>query len=145
MRLLTLLRFVSTMLLSLEPTVQAKKLSEHLYNAEVPVPSRLVAVSSPRTIRNVPEQQDDSNTTRGFLVEYTLMTANSPDCEPSLVDNFPVRVQYRLITPAEVNLDGSTVTEWRYSPNTPVFMQGENCLFMYVVLDLVIPFQRYHN
>ena len=126
MRLLTLLRFVSTMLLSLESTVQAKKLSEHLYNAGVPVPSRLVAVSSPRTIRNVPERQDDSNTTRGFLVEYTLITANSPDCEPSLVDNFPVRVQYRLITPE----DDSTVTEWTDSPNTPVLMQGENCLCM---------------
>ena len=57
-----------------------------------------------------------SNTT-GFILEYTLTIANSPDCEPSLVDNFPVRVQYRTIVSGS---DGDTsVSEWTDSPNVP--------------------------
>ena len=41
--------------------------------------------------RNVPP--------RLSTIEYTLMTLNSPDCESSLADNFPVRVQYRELSP----------------------------------------------
>ena len=137
MNLLTLLHFVWTMLLSLQLTIQAKKLSD-LYNAAVPMPSGRTV--SPRTVRNAPPQppEDDLNTTRGFLVEYTLTTANSPDCDRSLVDNFPVRVQYRVLTyPSESVMNGDSlvddqpgnVTEWKGSPNTPALMQGENCLF----------------
>ena len=65
-----------------------------------------------RTARN--SQVPRSNTT-GFILKYALITANSPDCEPSLVDNFPVGVQYRTISGS----DG--VSEWMdlYSPNMP--------------------------
>ena len=56
----------------------------------------------------------------GFTVDYTLTTVNSPDCESSLVDNFPVRVQYRTIIGADDGGQSNTsVSEWMDSPNTP--------------------------
>jgi hypothetical protein len=60
--------------------------------------------------------------TTGFTVEYTLIIANSPDCERSLVDNFPVRVQYRTIITGDdggTNNNGTSVSEWMDSPNMP--------------------------
>ena len=60
---------------------------------------------------NVGADHSETNTT-GFTVEYTLIIANSPDCEPSLVDNYPVRVQYREI----IGGDGG---QWMDSPNMP--------------------------
>ena len=69
------------------------------------------------TQRNV-DANHPATSTAGFTVEYTLITANSPDCEPSLVDKFPVRVQYRTISG---NGDGgqsyNSVSEWMDSPN----------------------------
>lgn len=49
----------------------------------------------------------------GFIFAYTLMTVNSPDCGPSLVDNFPVRVQYRTIRDSD-----TSVSKWMDSPGT---------------------------
>ena len=54
--------------------------------------------------------------TTGLTVQYTLITANSPDCEPSLVDNFPVQVQYRTIITGG---DGESVSQWMDSPRMP--------------------------
>ena len=54
--------------------------------------------------------------TTGLTVQYTLIIANSPDCQPSLVDNFPVRVQYRTILTGG---DGERVSEWMDSPTSP--------------------------
>ena len=51
-----------------------------------------------------------------LTVQYTLVIANSPDCEPSLVDNFPVRVQYRTIMTGG---DGERVSQWMDSPRMP--------------------------
>lgn len=72
---------------------------------------------SSRTARNI-QAPLQSNTT-GFTVEYTLITANSPDCEPSLVNNFPVRVQYRAIIGGEGEASSASISEWVDSPNTP--------------------------
>ena len=57
----------------------------------------------------------------GFPVEYTLITANSPDCEPSMVDKFPVRVQYRTIIGDDGGQSNTSVSEWMdsRSPNMP--------------------------
>ena len=58
--------------------------------------------------------------TTGLTVQYTLTLANSPDCELSLVDNFPVRVQYRtIVTGGDGGQNNSGVSEWRDSPNMP--------------------------
>ena len=57
--------------------------------------------------------------TTGFTVEYTLITVNSPDCEPSLVDSFPVRVQYRTISDGDGELSNTSVSEWMDPPNIP--------------------------
>ena len=54
--------------------------------------------------------------TTGLTVQYTMIVANSPDCEPSLVDNFPVRVQYRTIMTGG---DGESVSQWMDSPRMP--------------------------
>ena len=54
--------------------------------------------------------------TTGLTVQYTLIIANSPDCELSLVDNFPVRVQYRTII---IGGDGESVSQWMDSPRMP--------------------------
>ena len=74
-----------------------------------------------RIARNVDvaDEIPQSNMT-GFTVEYTLITANSPDCEPSLIDNFPVRVQYRtIIGSGDGGQSNNGVNEWMDSPNTP--------------------------
>jgi hypothetical protein len=57
--------------------------------------------------------------TTGFTVEYTLIIANSPDC--SLVNNFPLKVQYRtIITGGDGGQNnGVTVSQWMDSPNMP--------------------------
>jgi hypothetical protein len=64
------------------------------------------------------ERQQTPQTT-GFTVEYTLIVANSPDCERSLVDNFPVRVQYRTIITGGDGGTNNNVSEWMDSPNMP--------------------------
>ena len=56
----------------------------------------------------------------GFTVQYTLIIANSPDCEPSPVDNFPVRVQYRtIVTGGDGGQNNNSVSEWMDSTNMP--------------------------
>ena len=58
--------------------------------------------------------------TTGLTVQYTLIVANSPDCEPSLVDNFPVRVQYRtIVTGGDGEQNNNDISEWMDSPNMP--------------------------
>jgi hypothetical protein len=57
--------------------------------------------------------------TTGFTVEYTLIIANSPDCERSLVDSFPVRVQYRTIMTGGDGGKNNSVSQWMDSPNMP--------------------------
>ena len=115
--LLLLSHFISTMLLPLQPTAQAMKLSD------------LHDIATPRlTVRDVPAHTD---TTQGFRVEYTLITANSPDCEPSLVDNFPVKVQYRITSRSSDVLQNNFLNrsaEWMDSPYSPALMPGEKCL-----------------
>ena len=75
-----------------------------------------------RSYRTARNSQDDpqaprSNTT-GFIFKYTLITANSPDCDSSLVDNFPVRVQYRTIGAGSGGEKSNTsVSQWMDSPN----------------------------
>ena len=142
MKLLTYLsifHFISTTLLSLQPTIQAKKSSD---------PSG--SSFAPRAIRSavppVSPVHDSclNNATRGFRVEYTLVSANSPDCEFSLVDNFPVRVQYRLIQETSNGTDSqsSTVTEWMDPLCTPSVTQGENFIHSKQTV-LVSLFQRH--
>ena len=79
-----------------------------------------------------PRPQPAHNTTEGFLLEYDLITANSPDCEPSLqIDSYPVRIQYRMITYPSVNGNsdvGNTSKEWIDSPYAPTPIPGEKCL-----------------
>ena len=71
------------------------------------------------TRRNVGANHQAKNTA-GFTVEYTLITANSPDCDPSLIDNFPLRVQYRtIIGSGDGGQSNSSVIEWMDSPNMP--------------------------
>ena len=56
----------------------------------------------------------------GLTVQYTLIIANSPDCEPSLIDNFPVRVQYRtIVTGGDGGQNNNSVSEWMDSTNMP--------------------------
>ena len=104
MKLLFLFILQSVSLLHLQPLCEAKTL-----------PSR--------TVRAIPPQQSATDT-RGFSVEYTLITANSPDCEPSLVDNFPVRVQYRKTRPGNGGGNQASTNEWTGSPFAPVPMPG---------------------
>ena len=84
----------------------------------------VLTVSLPLQLR---AQADTTFTTpipqrRGFLIEYTLITANSPDCEPSLADSYSVRVQYRLTHPstrqrnAEAPSNQNRAGPWRDSP-----------------------------
>ena len=61
-----------------------------------------------------------------LIVEYTLVMANSPDCEPSLSDDFPVRVQYRTISDLEVN----AANNWIDSPFKPAFIPGETTILL---------------
>lgn len=61
-----------------------------------------------------------------LIVEYTLVMANSPDCEPSLSDDFPVRVQYRTISDLEVN----AANNWIDSPFQPAFVPGETTILL---------------
>ena len=67
--------------------------------------------------RNVPPplQPPESDVNEGFAADYTLITANSPDCEPGLADNFPVRVQYRTASPSE-----SQFGQWTDSLFAPI-------------------------
>ena len=64
-------------------------------------------------------QNHDVGADHGFIVEYTLITANSPDCVASLVDKFPVRVQYRTIIGDDGGQSNTSVSEWMDSPNLP--------------------------
>ena len=58
--------------------------------------------------------------TTGFTVQYTMTIANSPDCEASLVDNFPVRVQYRtIVAGGDGGQNNNGISEWTDSPNMP--------------------------
>lgn len=127
---LSIFHFVSTALLTLQPTTQAKKLSDSISTSRTALPW-------PRAIRSAPESNPclNSDTTRGFRVEYTLITANSPDCESSLVDNFPVRVQYRMIQRSEGSddqIDGvdqfQPSSKWTDSICTPSYPTGEKFL-----------------
>lgn len=83
-------------------------------------------VSGLRASRTVRSNSDTSHTqspTAGFNVEYTILRADSPDCDPSLADNFPVQVQYRMA--ARANTGGgneATFSEWMVSPIAPTEM-----------------------
>ena len=68
----------------------------------------------------VAEGQPTPQTT-SFRVQYTLIIANSPDCDRStLVDDFPIRVQYRMITTSDDGgQNNNSVSEWMDSPNMP--------------------------
>ena len=77
MRLSQILILLAVLSLSLCKATDARLLKDHHS------PCRLS-----RTARNL---QAESLQT-AITIEYIVITANSPDCEPSLVDNFPVRV-----------------------------------------------------
>ena len=64
----------------------------------------------------VAEEQPTPQTT-GLTVQYTLIIANSPDCEPTLVDNFPVIVQYRTIITGDDGGQNNSVSQWMDSPS----------------------------
>ena len=92
------------------PIMVLHRLSLVLLSLFLSHPQRPLCIAAPQSNRT------------GFTVEYTLATANSPDCEPSLVDNFPVRVQYRTIIGAGDGGQSSiSVSEWMdsMSPNMP--------------------------
>ncbi len=57
----------------------------------------------------------------GFIITYTLIIVNSPDCEPSLIDDFPVRVQYRMISNGDGEQSNTSISEWMgsASPRAP--------------------------
>ena len=125
-----LLILLSVSLLHLQPC-EAKTLPRR---SRVPHPPPTL-----RTVRDVPplpRQPSASDTvTQGFSVKYTLVTANSADCEPSLVNNFPVRVQYRKTSPRNDrdasgsrtnggDLDSTILDNWKDSSYAPVLMPG---------------------
>ena len=64
----------------------------------------------------VAEEQPTPQTT-GLTVQYTMIIANSPDCERSLVDNFPVIVQYRTIMTGGDGGQNNSVSQWMDSPS----------------------------
>lgn len=69
--------------------------------------------TSRRTVRNVNYSTSSAENSRKFRLNYTLLTANSPDCKPSLSDSFPVLVQYRMMLSGESSYDNSsTLREW---------------------------------
>ena len=50
-----------------------------------------------------------------LAVSYTLVTVNSPDCEPSLADDYPVLVQHRRVSPGKGDSAATGVaSEWVY-------------------------------
>ena len=50
-----------------------------------------------------------------LTVSYTLVTVNSPDCEPSLADDYPVVVQHRRVSPGKGDSAATGVaSEWMY-------------------------------
>ena len=73
-----------------------------------------------RSIPHGSKLPQESNMTQGFSIEYTLITANSPDCESSLADNYPVRVQYGVTSGNE----NRSINEWRSSPFVPTLIPG---------------------
>ena len=137
---LSIFPFVSTTLLSLQPTIQAKKSSDLSGSSFAPARPRDTRSAMPP----VSPAHDSclNNATRGSRVEYTLVTANSPDCEVSLVDNFPVRVQYRLIQETSNGADSQSSTKWMDPLCTPSVIPGESFLHSKQTL-LVSLFQRY--
>lgn len=66
---------------------------------------RLIARNAPPLPRTQP-----SSGTVGFNVEYAILTANTPDCEQSLADDFPVVVQYRMTSPSTNDGEWTTST-----------------------------------
>ena len=77
---------------------------------------------TPRVFRRTASSaQPQPPASDGFNVEYTLITVNSPDCESTPIDKFPVRVQYRDTSP------GITPGEWRDPANAS--MPGQECAF----------------
>ena len=125
MKLITFFVILLFVSLALQPFSQAEMLSTY-YSVS--------ASLAQRTIRGVsPRPQPAHNATEGFLLEYNLITANSPDCEPFLqVDSYPVRVQYRMITHPSMNGNSDVRNgseEWIDSPYAPIPMPGENCPF----------------
>ena len=134
---LSIFHFISTTLLFLQPTTQAKKSSDLSGSSFAP--------ARPRATRSAMSPAHDSclnNATRGSRVEYTMVTATSPDCEFSLVDNFPVRVQYRLIQETSNGADSQSSTEWMDPLCTPSVTSGENFIHSKQTV-LVSLFQRY--
>ena len=86
--------------------------------------------SGVRSLRSVRDVSSTASSTNGFLVEYTLLIANSPDCEPSLVDNFPVRVQYRIVTLMEDDNNGSSAGQWK-DLESPTLESGQFAYFVF--------------
>ena len=136
---LSIFHFVSTALLTLQPTTRAKKLSDSISTSRTALPRPRAIRSAPPAPQSDADQESNpclnSDKTRGFRVEYTLITANSPDCESSLVDNFPVRVQYRMIQRSEGSddqIDGvdqfQPSSKWTDSICTPSYPTGEKFL-----------------
>ena len=68
----------------------------------------------------VAEGRPPTAQTIGLTVQYTLIIANSPDCEPSLVDNFPVIVQYRTIITGGDGGKNNSISQWMDSPSPDV-------------------------
>ena len=101
--------------------------------SRLPDRSAKVAMSSSsinsRIVREVSQNQTQ------FSVEYTLLTANSPDCaEPSMVDNFPVRVQYRTVTLMEddngININRGSASQWT-DLESPTLESGQFAFIMF--------------
>ena len=144
MKLLTYLSIFSMTLLSLQPIAQAK-------NPPGLTDRRSASRTAlQRATRSIPPPL---NTTGGLRVEYTLITANSPDCDPSLADNFPVRLQYRLIRPTQAAENSQMATEWMASPqSTPSLVPGEKLphtvlvsLFQKNIIIIIIDVNTIHR
>ena len=114
MKLLYLFVFQLVLFSLSQPSLCEARNTLSVTASEVSAASRRETSSIVR--RNAPSRPppSESDMDEGFIaVDYTLMTANSPDCESSLVDNFPVRVQYRRASP------GQAPSAWMDSPFAP--------------------------
>ena len=102
----------NVMVLSCEPEVTTTTTS-----AEVTTERTTTHVDNQATA-TVPEVTTTEEMSLTAVFKYTLTTANSPDCERSLVgDNSPVRMQYRTISVSDGEKSNTSVSEWMDFPN----------------------------
>ena len=89
------------------PTTQAQTTTQTLPTTQAQTTTQtLPTTQAQTTTQTLPTTQAQTTTS----IEYTFLTANSPDCDSSLAHNFPVRVQYRTTSVDTANQQsGATI------------------------------------